>query len=250
MITLRRHKQRRHSQRLEQEVWQTFCAQDREDPLAVGFGDLEILNEDRLPPGAGASVPPHRHHDAEILTYVREGALAFEDTTGQSGVIQTGEFQRMTAGRGMRHSESNASRSNWAHSFQMWLRPSEAGLESSREQKRFSAAERRGALCVVASPDGRRGSLRIHQDALICSALLETGQHVVHELSEGRSAWLHIVRGEVTLGEVVLSTGDGAGVAGDRSVSLTAREATEILLVDMGGRLPRPATQPGARAVV
>jgi hypothetical protein len=145
----------------------------------------------------------------------------------------------MTAGRGIRHSETNASRTDSAHVFQIWLRPSEAGLPPSHEQKRFSAAERRGVLCVVASPDGRRGSLRIHQDALMCSALLDPGQHVVHELSYGRSAWLHVVRGEVTLGDTVLAAGDGAGVSAERAVSLTAREESEILLFDLGEELPR-----------
>jgi redox-sensitive bicupin YhaK (pirin superfamily) len=246
MITLRRDKQRRHVRRRDQNAWLTFDTQDRADPLADGFGHLEMLNEDRLPPGAGAGVPLHRHHDAEIVTYVCEGALAYEDSAGRSGVIQTGEFQRMTAGRGIRHSEANASRTDPAHCFQIWLRPSEAGLEPSREQRRFSAAERRGVLCVVASPDGRRKSLRIHQDAVICSALLDSGQHLIHELPHGRTAWVHVVRGEVTLGDAILTTGDGAGVTAARAVSLTAREDAEILLVDLGERLSPPSTSAGA----
>jgi len=245
MITLRRAKERRHDRRRKQEVWHTFYPEDRADALADGFGTLEILDEDRLPPGA--RVPLHLLHDAEIVTYVREGALAHEDSMGRSGVIHAGEFQRMTAGHGIRYSETNASRTDWAHVFQIWLRPSEAGLDPSHEQKRFCAAERRGALCVVASPDGRRGSLRIHQDALMYSAMLDPGQHVVHELSRGRSAWLHLVQGEVLLGDVVLTTGDGAGVTAERAVSLTAREATEILLVDLGdpqSRSPKEWSSP------
>jgi redox-sensitive bicupin YhaK (pirin superfamily) len=237
MITVRRANERHHVRRHKQELWLTFNAQDRTDPLADGFGALEILNEDRLPPGAGG--PLHPHHDAEIVTYVFEGALAHEDLIGRSGVIHAGEFQRMTAGRGIRHSETNASRTDWAHVFQIWLHPSEAGLEPSHEHKRFCAAERRGILCIVASPDGRRGSLRIHQDALIYSAMLDPGQHLVHELSRWRSAWLHVVRGEVTLGDVVLTTGDGAGITADRAVSITAREDTEILLLDLGEQHPR-----------
>jgi hypothetical protein len=236
MITLRRANERHHDRRRKQEVWHTFHP-DRADALAGGFGALEVLDEDRLPPGAG--VPRHPHLDAEIVTYVREGALAHEDSMGRSGIVQAGEFQRMTAGRGIRHSETNASRTDWAHVFQIWLRPSEAGLEPGHEQKRFSAAERRGGLCVVASPDARRGSLRIHQDALVYSAMLDPGQHVIHELPQGRSAWLHLVQGEVTLGDTVLTTGDGAGVTAEPAVSLTAREETEILLVDLGERLPR-----------
>jgi redox-sensitive bicupin YhaK (pirin superfamily) len=244
MITLRRAKERHHDRRREREVWLTFYPQDRLGPLAGGFGSLELLDEDRLAPGAGLPRRPQR--DAEIVTYVRGGALAYDDSTGRSGVIQAGEFQRTTAGRGTRHTETNASRTDWAHVFQLSVRPSEAELASGREQKRFSAAERRGGLCVVASPDGRRGSLRIHQDALLYSAMLDPGKHVVHELSQGRSAWLHLVEGEATLGDVVLSTGDGAGLTAERAVSLTAREETEILLVDIGAARPRSSNQGGA----
>ena len=232
MITLRRTKERSHVRRRNHEAWLTFYPEDRTASLADGFGVLELLNEDRLAPGAGISL--HPHHDAEIVTYVREGALAQEDSMGRSGVIQAGEFHRLTAGRGIRHSETNGSRTEWAHVFQISLRPSEAGLEPSHEQKRFSVAERRGVLCIIASPDGRKASLHVHQDALIYSAMLDPGQHVVHELSPARSAWLHLVRGEATLGDVVLTTGDGVGVAADRSVSLTAREETEVLLLDLG----------------
>lgn len=235
MITLRRADERHHERRRKREVWHTF-GPDRAGALDGGFGALEILDEDRLPPGA--DVPRHPRRDAEIVTYVREGALAHEDSLGRSGVIHAGEFRRMSAGRGIRHGETNASRTDWAHVFQIWLRPSEAELEPSHEQKRFSAADRRGGLCVVASPDARRGSLRVHQDALVYSAMLHAGQHVIHELSQGRRAWLHLVQGEATLGDTVLTTGDGAGVAAEPAVSLTAREETEILLVDLGARMP------------
>jgi redox-sensitive bicupin YhaK (pirin superfamily) len=236
MITLRRSAQRHHDRSRKQEVWLTFDPQDRTDPLADGFGALEILDEDRLSPGA--ALPRRRGHEAEILTYVREGALAYDDARGRSGVIQAGEFQRTTAGRASRHSETNASRTDWAHVYQISLRPAQAALEPGMEQKRFSAAERRGWLCVVASPDARRGSLRIRQDALLYSALLRPGKHVVHELGEGRSAWLHVVEGEITLGDVVLATGDGAGLTTERAVSVTAREETEILLLDLGAERP------------
>jgi quercetin 2,3-dioxygenase len=237
MITLRRADERRHARHRKQEVWLTFYPQDRAGPLADGFQTLELLNEDRLPPAAGVPHQPPR--DAEIVTYVHEGALAYGDSMGRSGVIHAGEFQRMTAGRGIRHSETNASQTDWAHVFRIWLRPSEEGIEPSHEQKRFCAAQRRGGLCVVASPDARRGSLHIRQDALIYSAMLDPGQHVVHELSRGRSAWLHLVQGEVTLDDIVLTTGDGAGITAERAVSLTAREETEILLLDVGEPLHR-----------
>jgi redox-sensitive bicupin YhaK (pirin superfamily) len=237
MITLRRANERRHGRSRKREVWLTFHRRDPADSLADGFGTLEGFNEDRLPPRADVRRLPG--HEAEVVTYVREGTLSYEDSMGRSGVIHAGEFQRMTTGRGIRHSETNASRSDWAHIFRIFLRPAEAGLEPVHEQKRFSAAERRGALCVIASPDARRGSLRVQQDALVCSAMLHPGQHVIHELTPTRSAWLHIVQGEVTLGDIVLTTGDGAGVAAERAVSLTTREETEVLLVDLGAPWPR-----------
>jgi quercetin 2,3-dioxygenase len=233
MITVRRADARRHDRRRKRDVWLTFDPRDRADPLADGFGALEILSEDRLPPGAG--VPRRRRRAAEIVTYVREGAVAYDDSIGRSGVIHAGEFQHLAADREIDHSATNASRSEWAHVFQIWLRPSQATLETVREQKRFSAADRRGALCAVASPDARRGSLQIQQDAVMYSALLESGQHVVHELGAGRRAWLHLVQGEVTVGDIVLTTGDGLGVTTERAMSLTARDKTELLLLDLGG---------------
>ena len=165
---------------------------------------------------------------------MREGALAYEDSKGRSVVICAGEFQRMTPGRGIRCSETNASRTDWAHVFQIGLQPSQGGFEPGHEQKRFSAAERRGTLCLVASPDARKGSLRVHQDVRVYSTLLDPGQHVVHELSDGRRAWLHVVDGDITLGDVVLGSGDGAGITRERAVSITAQERSEILLVDLG----------------
>ena len=238
MITVRRADQRHHDTRRGQGGWLTFHRNDRADPLADGFGNLTMLNEDHLRPGAGVGRRPQG--DAEVVTYVREGALAYDDSLGRSGVIHAGEFRcTTTAGRRVRHDDANASRTDWAHVFRLWLRPSEAELDPGREQKRFSTADRRGALCVVASPDARRGSLRLHQDALLYSALLGPGKHVVHELHEGRSAWLHLVEGEVTLGDVILSSGDGAGLTAERAASLTAREETELLLLDLGPERPR-----------
>lgn len=239
MMILRRACERRHVLGEGQEAWQTFYPEILADLLAGGFGALERFNEGRL--GPGASTPRVGHDGAEVVTYVREGALSLEDSTGRTDVIQAGEFQRMTSGRGIHHSETNASRTEGAHVFQIWLRASEAGPEPRLEQKRFSAADRRGALRVVASPDGRSGSLSVHQDALMYSALLDSGRHIVHELSPGRSAWLHVVQGEVTVGDVFLSSGDGARVTGERAVSLTAQEESEILLLDVADRR-RPST--------
>ena len=164
---------------------------------------------------------------------MREGALVYEDSQGHSVPIYAGEFQRMSPGRGIRCNETNASRTDWAHVFQIGFYPLQRQLEPGHEQKRFSAAERRGLLCVVASPDARKGSLRVHQDARVYSALLDPGQHLIHELTSGRRAWLHVVDGEVSVAEGTLTTGDGAAFTGELAVSITAREESEILLVDL-----------------
>jgi hypothetical protein len=212
-------------------VWHTFD-QGRGLDLGRGaFGLLEDIDEGRI--RRGAAVSRRWEHDAEVVTYVREGGVVHEDAGGKAVVLQAGEFQRRTIGRGRRQSEKNSSRHDAAHIFHVRLRHPGACDESAPEQRRFSAAERRGVLCVVASVDGRDGSLRLNQDALMHSALLDPGQHVVHALAEGRSAWVHLVHGEVNLGGVVLRTGDGVGITSDRAVSITAREVTEILLINL-----------------
>jgi len=231
VITLRRATEREHDRRRKYEVWRTFPREDRGVGLDSGFGALEGLDESHLEPGG--RVPGHGRHDAEVITYVREGTVACEAPAGGSCRIHAGEFQQMTVGRGAHPAGMNASRVDSARVFQIWLQAAQAHPDPSQDQKRFSAAQRRGVLCVIASPDGRKGSLRVHQDVLMHSALLEPGVHVVHELSQGRRAWLHLVEGEAVLGDIVLGTGDGAGVTTDRAVSITAREATEILLLDL-----------------
>jgi redox-sensitive bicupin YhaK (pirin superfamily) len=243
MITVRRDTERHHIERIKHDRWLTFNALDRADPLADGFGSLQVLTESRLAPGAEGALSPN--HDAEIITYVLEGTLAHEDSHGGSGVILAGEFQRWTAGRGVRRSEANALRTDPVHAFHIWLRASQTGRQQGQEQKRFSTAERRGVLRVVAAGDARGGSLRVCQDARVYSALLEPGQHVVHELTPDGCAWLHVVRGESTLDDVVLSAGDGAGVEAARAMSITARQDSELLLIDMAG--PGPASDQGRK---
>lgn len=222
MITLHRGEERHHLLSSQQEVWLTLNQLDRTDSLA----------EYRLSPGA--SIRHHPHRDAEIITYVREGALAYEDSMGGSEVIYAGEFQRDVAGFGNRLRLTNPSQTAWAHVFQVWLQALEADPELNHEQKRFSAAERRGVLRIVASPDARRDSLRLYQDVLVYSALLDPGQHLVHQFSPGHSAWLHLVEGEATLGDVTLSVGDGVGIKAEGAISFTAWEKTEIILIDFG----------------
>ncbi len=231
MINVRRCAERHHDRRRKREVWRTFDPITRGEQPSERFGSLEAVDESRLPPHA--DVPRRLGGDAEVITYVREGAVAYNDWTGHAGVIHAGEFQRMRAVHGARHSEANVSRVAWAHVFQIRLCDSAPDLERGREQKRFSTAERRGVLCLIASPDARAGSLRLGQDTRIYSALLEPGQHVVHELAHAHAAWLHVVQGEIALDDLVLVTGDGAGITAERAVSLTARESSETLLLDV-----------------
>ena len=232
MITLRRASERQHDQRNKHEVWRTFSWRSRAEQLADGFGSLEFLDEHRLSPRARVS--RKAAGEAETVTYVRDGTIAYHDSTGRSGVIHAGEFQCTTIRRGEQSTETNASRTDSAHFFRASLVPPHAGLEPNQEQRRFGLADRRGGLCVVASPDARKNSLRIQQDALIYSALFDSGQHVAYELSQGRSVWLHLLQGEVALGDIALTSGDGAGLQAERSVSFTAIERTELLLIDVG----------------
>jgi redox-sensitive bicupin YhaK (pirin superfamily) len=232
MITLRRSTERRHVKRGRQEIWNTFYPPDGTDAFADDFGALVVFDEMRLAPGESTESLPG--DEVEMVTYVYKGSLSHEDSTGGSGVIRAGEFQRRSTGHRVRHKETNASRSTWAHAFRISLRPEEVGLDAAREEQRFTAAQRRNALCVVASPDGRKGSLRIHQDALVYSSILDPGHHLFLELAPGRTAWLHVVYGEATLDGIVLTQGDGVGVTKEPSVSLTVQENTEMLLVDSG----------------
>ncbi len=231
MIILRRDKERLYLKQGNHESWSTFDAQDQANPHKDGFGLLESLEENRLPPSA--SVAPALCKESEIITYVIEGVLAFVNTTGSPGIINAGEFHRMTAGARIHHSERNASQSNWAHIFQLSLYSCRSEVTRTVEQKLFPVAKRRGALCIIASGDGRMGSLRLQQNVLIYSTILDAGQHLVYEIPQGRIAWLHIVRGKTTLGNFVLTTGDGAGIFAESAISFTADEESEILLLDM-----------------
>jgi redox-sensitive bicupin YhaK (pirin superfamily) len=242
VIATRRAGERRHVRRLARQVWRTFATQDRVDPWADGFSALASLDEDRLDPGATLNRQPG--DDTDILTYVHEGSLAHADEQGHAGVLQAGEFQRRTASRGVRHRETNPSLVDDAHVFRIALYRTDPRHLPVQETRRFSAAARRGGLCLVASPDGRKGSLALDQDARVYSAMLDPGQHVVHELIATRGAWLHVIAGEVALGDVTLATGDGAAITTERAVSITARAATEILLFDLGD--PSPLTSTGA----
>ncbi len=232
MITLRRNAERRHVEKAELAIWSTFDPQRRPAASHDALGLVTSFDELRLQPGSASAM--HVPNEAEIVLYLHRGALAQESSNGSSIVVQAGEFQRMVTGRGIRHRETSASPTQQAHLFRITLRPAQSGLECSQEQRRFTSAQRRNMLCTVASSDGRRGSLRILQDAQIFSSIIDPGTHLIHELAPGRSAWLHLIDGEVKLQDLILTRGDGVGVTLERSVSFTAQTTSEILLVDVG----------------
>ncbi len=226
MISLRRSSERHHERVMGQEFWFSF------DPSASGFGSLLALVENRIPPGAGTESRSRNGDD--VMTYVHEGTLAQEDGKGRTTMVQSGEFQRTSAEGHLRLSERNASESNWAHVFRIVMQAFGPDLDTSLEQRRFTIAERRGILRIVASPDGRKGSLRIRADALLYSSLLRIGQHLVHALAPGHSAWLQVVHGEIAYADFVLYSGDGASIGNEPSISFRALGDAEILLLDLG----------------
>ena len=209
----------------------TFSFGDYHDPAAMGFRVLRVINDDRVAPGGG--FPTHGHRDMEIVSYVLEGALEHRDSLGTGSVIRPGDVQRMTAGTGVRHSEFNASRSEPVHFLQIWILPERAGLAPGYEQKAFPEAERRGRLRLVASRDGREGSVTIHQNASISAALLDAGERARYVLSPGRHAYVHVAKGEVTVGGEHLSAGDGAAISDEPAIELAGRASGEILLFDL-----------------
>ena len=201
------------------------------DPRRTGFGPLLVINEDRVAPGAG--FPTHGHRDMEIVSYVLEGALAHKDSIGNGAVIRPGEVQRMSAGTGILHSEFNPSTDAPVHFLQIWIEPERAGLAPSYEQKAFDAAERRGRLRLVASRDGRGGSVTIHRDVDLYAALIAPGDRLTHALGEGRGAWLQLTAGAASVNGTPLGTGDGAALGGEPALVIEGNATGEILLFDL-----------------
>jgi redox-sensitive bicupin YhaK (pirin superfamily) len=194
----------------------------------MGFRSLRIINEDRVGPGAG--FPTHPHRDMEIVTDVLEGSLEHKDSMGSGGTIQPGELQRMSAGTGVTHSEFNHSKTESLHFLQIWIMPDKRGHKPSYEQKAF---ELNGALKLIASPDGREGSLTLHQDVQLFSGRLTEKQQVTHELAAGRAAWVQVARGSINLNGKDLAAGDGASVTDEQKLAITAKEPSELLLFDL-----------------
>ncbi|MBX3248241.1 MAG: pirin family protein [Myxococcales bacterium] len=214
----------------------TFSFAGYWDPRHMGFRSLRVINEDRVDPGAG--FPRHPHRDMEILSYVVDGALEHADTLGTGSVIRPGDVQRMSAGRGIAHSEYNASRDEPVHFLQIWIIPREDGLDPTYEQRHFSDEDKRDRLRLVASADGRDGSVVVHQDVALYASLLSPGARVTHGLAEGRGAWAQIVRGRVraSVGDssVELRAGDAIAIEHEAELSLEGLDEAELLLFDLG----------------
>jgi redox-sensitive bicupin YhaK (pirin superfamily) len=231
MLQVRKAQERGHANHGWLDTYHTFSFADYYDPAQMGFRPLRVMNEDRIAPGMGFGM--HGHRDMEIVTYVLEGELEHKDSLGNGEVLRPGEFQRMSAGTGVRHSEFNPSSTAPVHLYQIWLLPEAKGLTPSYEQKFFDASEKRGKLRLVASPDGAEGSLAIHQDARIYLALLEPGETVSHSLGDGRHAWLQVLRGTVSAGGNSLEAGDGLAVSDERSLVISGERAAEVMLFDL-----------------
>lgn len=210
----------------------TFSFGEYHDPAHMGFRSLRVLNEDRILPGHG--FPTHPHRDMEILTYVLSGGLRHADSSGGGGVIRPGDLQRMSAGTGITHSEANASPTEPVHLLQIWILPERRGLVPGYEQRTFSDAERHGVLRLLASHDGRDGSVTVHQDLGLYGTLLEQGDRVEHTLGDGRHAWVQVAGGEAMLNGRRLSQGDGASLSGEPALTLVADSPAEVLVFDLG----------------
>ncbi len=231
MIALRRSGERGHADHGWLKTWHTFSFADYHDPQQMGWSVLRVLNEDIVAPGQGFGL--HGHRDMEILTWILEGALEHKDSMGNGALIRPGEAQRMSAGSGVRHSEFNPAPDAPAHLLQIWIEPSARGVTPSYEQRAFPAAARRQRLCLIASPDGREGSVTIHQDAQVFTALLAPGESVRHTLAPQRRGWLHVARGEASLKSQSLQHGDGARISGEPELDIVAVQEAEILLFDL-----------------
>jgi redox-sensitive bicupin YhaK (pirin superfamily) len=230
MITIRRAGERGHADHGWLDTYHTFSFADYYDPAHMGFRGLRVINEDRVRGGRGFGT--HGHRDMEIISYVLEGALGHRDSMGTDGVIRPGEVQRMSAGTGVMHSEMNASDHELVHFLQIWILPERNGIASSYEQKKFDDAERRGKLRVVASPDARDGSVKIHADVTLFTTLLDDGQSVSYDFAPNRNGWVQVARGEAEINGLKLSAGDGAAIANESRVTLTGKGA-EVLLFDL-----------------
>jgi redox-sensitive bicupin YhaK (pirin superfamily) len=231
MITIRAAAERGHADHGWLDSHHTFSFADYYDPKHMGFRSLRVINDDRVAPGQGFGRHPHR--DMEIVSYVLEGGLEHKDSTGTGSVITPGDVQRMSAGTGVFHSEYNASKTEQVHFLQIWIMPESRGIPPSYEQKRFEAEEKTGRLRIVASPDGRDGSVTLHADAAIYAGLLRAGEAAELPLAAGRHAWVHVARGKAKVNGRDLSEGDGAGLSEEGKVRVEGIDDAEVLVFDL-----------------
>ncbi len=208
----------------------SFSFAGYQDPAHSGFGDLLVINEDRIAPGSGFGT--HGHRDMEIISYVLEGALGHKDSMGNGSVIVPGDVQRMSAGTGVMHSEQNRA-SGITHFLQIWIEPDEHGIEPGYEQRHFDPASKRGVLRLIASPDGRDGSVRIQQQAFVYASLLEEGERLVHKLAPGRRCYVHLVRGKLVVCGIPLEAGDALKATDEVQIVLEEASGAELLLFDL-----------------
>jgi redox-sensitive bicupin YhaK (pirin superfamily) len=235
MLTIRRSDDRGHRDHGWLDTRHTFSFADYRDQRFMGFSDLRVINEDRVKPGQGFGT--HGHRDMEILSYVLEGELGHRDSMGNGSTIRPGEVQRMSAGTGVTHSEMNPSPDAPVHFLQIWILPAAQGIRPGYEQRAFPAEDRRGRLRVLASSDGRDGSVTIHQDASMLGAILAPGDRVRHEIPAGRVAWVQVARGEVSVDGQVLRAGDGLSAVAETALSIVGGGTgeAEILVFDLAG---------------
>jgi len=231
MIQIRKSGERGHANHGWLDTHFTFSFADYYDPKHVHFRTLRVMNDDRVAGGGG--FPMHPHRDMEIVTYVLDGALEHRDSMGNGSVIKPGDIQYMGAGTGVTHSEFNASETESVHLYQIWMFPEKQGLKPRYDQKTFSEAEKRGKLRLLASPDGREGSVKIRQNNELYASVLAKGETVKHELQPERHAYVQVARGSLTLNGRKLDEGDGAAVSGEGTVELTGEKDAEVLLFDL-----------------
>ena len=230
MITLRKSQDRGTANFGWLDARHSFSFGHYYDPEHMGFGPLRVINEDRIEPGKGFDT--HGHRNMEIVTYILEGALEHKDSLGSGEVLRPGEVQRMTAGRGIRHSEFNPSKDEGTHLLQIWLLPEKDGLEPSYEQKDFTR-ERHGSLKLVASHDAREGSLKIHQDVDLFASVLMEGETLSYIINPERKGWLQLAKGSLLLNGLVLGQGDGVAISNESELHIKALKDSDFLLFDM-----------------
>jgi len=231
MITIRQSDERGHLNHGWLDTYHTFSFDQYYDPAHMHFRSLRVINEDRV--AAGRGFPTHSHRDMEIVTYILAGALEHRDSMGNGSVIRPGDVQRMSAGTGVAHSEFNPSLSESVHLLQIWIMPRARNLSPSYEQKAFSEDDIRNRLRLVASEDGRDGSVTIQQDASLYAAILGRDSAIEQTLSENRYAWLQVARGSLNVNGHNLTQGDGAAISREKSLKLLASEEAEVLLFDL-----------------